>query len=394
MRMPRTGNIQLARIFGIRVGVSVSWFVVLFFFIFVLSGNFRDILGSDSQAYAVAVASSLLFFASLLMHELGHALMARRAGIQIDGIDLWMLGGVARMRSVPQTPGDELRIAAAGPLVTLAVVAICIGIGAASSGLQHFADVAVLTNGVHATPGLVLLSWLATINALVFVFNLIPAYPLDGGQIAHALAWRATGDATRATRATGQIGRTFGLGLIGLGIAGLAGGNQFLNGWFAGVAGLWALMIGFFISQAARGVLLQARVSERMRDVRVADIMDRDPLTIPGATTMLDAHDQYFSAHQWPWFAVVDDQRHFLGALSQDRVEAELRDGRPALTAAEVADNDPPLRIDVSATLESLLGSEGLRRLGAVVAVDAEGLLCGVVTLAQVRRALTPSAGV
>jgi Zn-dependent protease len=383
--MPRTGRIQLGRIFGIRIGVNPSWFIVLFFFIFWLSGSFRDILGSDTQGYAVAVGSTLLFFASLVLHELGHALVARRLGIQIDGIDLWILGGLAKMRGAPRTPGEEFLISAAGPFVTLLVIAACVGIGVASSSIHHFVDVAALTSGVHATPALLLLSWLASINALLFVFNLVPADPLDGGQIAHALAWRLTGDRNRALRVAAQVGRAFGF-LLGIG-----GFVMLANGLLT--VGLWLLLVGMFLSQAARGALIQGQLSDRIKDVRVKDIMDRDPVTIPGAMTLLTAQEEFFLRYGWPWFAVVDEVGHFLGLLMLERVEAELHSGRPALTAAEVADDEPPLRIEEQATLEVLLGSEGLRRHGAVIAVDRDGLLRGVVTLAQVRRALTPTTG-
>src|ERR1700759_519554 len=121
--MGRGGSIQLARIFGIRIGVSTSWFFVLFFFIYVLSGYFQDILGSNTEGYVVAVLSALLFFTSLVLHELGHAVVARRLGLEIEGVDLWFFGGLAKMRGETQTPGAEFLIAIAGPLVTLIVVA-------------------------------------------------------------------------------------------------------------------------------------------------------------------------------------------------------------------------------------------------------------------------------
>src|ERR1700712_2847633 len=121
--MRRSGTIQLARIFGIRIGVSTSWFFVLFFFIYVLSGYFRDILGSPTEGYVVAVASALLFFASLVLHELGHAVVARRLGLEIEGVDLWFFGGLAKMRGETRSPGAEFLIGVAGPLVTLIIVA-------------------------------------------------------------------------------------------------------------------------------------------------------------------------------------------------------------------------------------------------------------------------------
>jgi Zn-dependent protease len=384
--MPGKGSFQLARIFGIRIGVSASWFFVLFFFIYVLSGYFRDILGSDTEGYVVAVASALLFFASLVLHELGHALVARRLGHEIEGVDLWFFGGLAKMRGETRSPQAEFAIAAAGPLVTLLVVAAAAAVGIALSSPQHFWDLVLLKTGVRATAGLVLLSWLATINALVLVFNLIPALPLDGGRLAQAVAWRVTGDRNRGTRAAAQAGRLFALLLGGLGLAVL------VDGYVS--SGLWAMLVALFLYQAARGAIVQSALSDRIRALTVADIMDREPVTIPAATSLLDAQEEFFLRYRWPWFAVVSEDRHYVGVLRAERLDAELRDGRPALTAAEASDDELPWRIGVSDSLESLLGSEGLRGLGAVVALEADGRLAGVVTLAQVRKALAPATAV
>jgi predicted transcriptional regulator len=126
----------------------------------------------------------------------------------------------------------------------------------------------------------------------------------------------------------------------------------------------------------------------------VADIMDREPVTIPAGLTLLDAQEQFFLRYRWPWFAVVDPARHFLGVVRQQRIESEIAAGRPALGVIDVLEEDMAVRIGEEAPLESLLGAEGLGRLGAMVAVDKDGVLQGVVTLAQVRKALRPAAGV
>ncbi|MGI8803390.1 MAG: site-2 protease family protein [Solirubrobacteraceae bacterium] len=384
--MRRSGSFQLARIFGIRIGVSASWFFVLFFFIYVLSGYFRDLLGSGTEGYVVAVASALLFFTSLVLHELGHAVVARRLGLEIEGVDLWFFGGLAKMRGETRTPGAEFLIAVAGPLVTLIVVAAACAVGVALSTPENFWNLILLSSGAHATAGLVLLSWLATINALVLVFNLIPALPLDGGRLALAVAWRLTGDRGRGTRAAAQAGRVFAMLLGGLGLGILASGYV--------SSGLWAMVVALFLYQAARGAIVQSKLSERIRALTVADIMDREPVTIPAATSLLEAQEEFFLRYRWPWFAVVSEDGHYVGLLRAERLDAELRDGRPALTAADVSDDEPPWRIGVTESLESLLGSEGLRGLGAVVALEPDGRLAGVVTLTQVRRALAPATGV
>jgi Zn-dependent protease len=376
---PRT-NFQLARIFGIRVGVGFSWFVVLFVFIIFITPIFHNQLGgSRTTAYLVAVASVLSFFVSIVLHELGHALVARRRGLQVAGIDLWALGGITRTEE-PRDPGAEFRVAAAGPLVTLLVIVACIVAGRLLTDSKTFFELAVAEENARATPALVWLSWLATINMLVLVFNLVPAFPLDGGRIAHAAIWWRTGDRNRATRATGRAGQGFALALGALGLWRLARGD--------GSLGLCCILLAYFLYQAAGAAVVQGVLAKRIQSITVADIMDRQPVTIPAGATLLDAHEDFFLRYRWPWFAVVDPAHHFLGVVAAARVDAEISAGRPALPVVEVLEEDMHVRIDEAEPLESLLGSEGLGRLGAMVAVDRDGVLQGVVTLAEVRKAL------
>jgi Zn-dependent protease len=381
-------SIQLARVFGIRITVGASWFLALFLYIFISNGYFHEVLGgSATRAYLVAVASVLAFFVSLVLHELGHALVARRNGLQVAGIELWAFGGITRTVGMVDTPGPEFRVAAAGPLVTLAVILVSVGVAGAMSDNHHFFEVAVASGGVRSTPVVVWLSWVMTLNILVLLFNLAPAFPLDGGQMAHAAIWRLTGDRNRATRATGRAGQGFAVlvGLAGLALFG-AGGGSF--------AGLWLLLIAFFIYQGASLAVVQGSMGQRIERLTVADVMDREPVTIPADLRLIDAQEQFFGRYRWPWFAVVDPARHFLGVVRGERLDAEIAAGRPALQVVDVLEDNLPVRIDEHQPLESLLRSEGLGRLGAMVAVDGEGVLQGVVTVAQIRQALRPAAGI
>jgi Zn-dependent protease len=381
---PRT-NFQLGRIFGIRIGVSVSWFFVLFFLIYWLSREyFPQVLGKSSTTdYLVAVAAALGYFASLILHELGHALTARRLGIPIAGIDLWFFGGLSHMRREPQTAGEELQIAAAGPAVTLALCLICTALGAALTSGGRFAELAVTSGSATTTPLVALLGWLGFINAILFLFNIVPAFPLDGGRIARAIVWWRTGDRNRATQATGRSGQAFAICVGLLGLWSFAGAGSTL--------GLLTIVLALFLYQAAGAAVMQGALGRRIQSITVGDIMDRQPVTIDAAVTLLDAQEQFFSRYRWPWFAVVDPARHFLGVVRQQRVESEIAAGRPALPVLDVLEEDMPVRIGQEAPLESLLGAEGLGRLGAMVAVDSDGVLQGVVTLAQVRQALRPA---
>jgi Zn-dependent protease/CBS domain-containing protein len=381
--MPTRRNLQLARIFGIRIGVSYSWFFVLFFLIYWLSSYFHKVLGgSQSTAYAVAVAGSLGYFASLVLHELGHALAARRLGIPIAGIDLWFFGGLSQMRREPQSAEEELKVAAAGPAVTLVLFGLCVATGAALASSGSISDVALTREGFTTTPALALIGWLGFINAALLLFNIVPAFPLDGGRIARALIWWRTGDRNRATQATGRSGQAFALlvGLFGLWVFASSGSTL----------GLLTMVLAFFLYQAAGAAVLQGALGRRIQNITVGDIMDREPVTISAEVTLLDAQEQFFLRYRWPWFAVVDPARHFLGVVRQQRVDSEIAAGRPALPVVDVLEEDMPVRIGEEAPLESLLGAEGLGRLGAMVAVDKDGVLQGVVTLAQVRKALRP----
>ncbi len=379
---PRT-NFQLARVFGIRIGVGISWFVVLFLFVIVFTPYFHEVLGgSHTTAYLVAVAVVLSFFVSVILHELGHALVARRNGLSVAGIDLWAFGGLTRMRELPRTPGSQLQVAIAGPAVTFAVIVFATVAAHLAVPSGHFTEVATGGSSVQATPVFVWLSWLATVNLFVLLFNLIPAFPLDGGQIAQALIWWRTGDRNRATRWTGRAGQGFALALGALGLAGLAYGDSF---------GVFTMVLAFILYQAASGAVAQGTFGQSIQGVTVADIMDREPVTIPAGLSLLDAQEQFFLRYRWPWFAVVDPARHFLGVVREQRVDAEIEAGRPALPVVDVLEEDLPVRITEDQPVESLLRSEGLGRLGAMVAVDDQGVLQGVVTVGQLRKALRPA---
>jgi Zn-dependent protease len=383
--MPRT-NFQLARVFGIRIGAGVSWFVVLFLFVIWFTPYFHEVLGgSHTTAYLVAVAVVLSFFVSVILHELGHALVAQRNGLSVAGIDLWAFGGLTRMRELPRTPGSQLQVAIAGPAVTFVVIVLAIIAAHLAVPGGHFTEVATGGGNVRATPVFVWLSWLATVNLFVLVFNLIPAFPLDGGQIAQALIWWRTGDRNRATRWTGRAGQGFALALGALGLLWLASGESL---------GLFTMVLAFILYQTANGAVAQGAFGQRIAGVTVADIMDREPVTIPADLRLLDAQEQFFLRYRWPWFAVVDPARHFLGVVREQRVDAEIAAGRPALPVVDVLEEDMPVRIAEDQPVESLLRSEGLGRLGAMVAVDEQGVLQGVVTVAQLRKALRPAAGV
>jgi Zn-dependent protease/CBS domain-containing protein len=378
----RRGSVQLARIAGIRVGATPSWFFVLFLLIYLLTGTFDTILGtSSSDAFWCAVAAALLFEVSLVLHELGHALIARRNGIATTGIDLWFFGGLAKLEREPETPGKEFAVAAAGPAVTALIIVACVAAGIATSGTDKMLDAAVLSES-HAGATLALLGFVAGINVLLLAFNLVPAYPLDGGRIARAIAWHATGDRNRGTRFSGRLGEAFSYLLIG--------GGAFVALRWDPFNGIWFMVLGWFMSQSARAAIVGSRVQEKIEGVTAADLMDASPLVMPSSITALQAADDWFAAQDWPFFPVVDGNDRYLGVLRAERVDGAITAGQPALSVGELLDDhgQEDFRVAPDAVLQELLGSSGLRTLGAVMVVDAAGALRGVVTVEQVRRAL------
>jgi Zn-dependent protease len=382
------GSIQFARVFGIRIGVDPSWFFVLFLIIWSLSGYYEDRFPTGSTAFVLAAVSALLFFLSVLLHELGHAFEARRSGIGIAGIDLWMFGGVAKMERDSASAGEEFRVAIAGPIVTLLIAVACWILGAAIAGGAASSE-ALRLDAVPNDEVLAVIGYLGFVNVLLLLFNLIPGFPLDGGRIARAIAWKATGSRTRATRFAGTLGRGFAYLMIGAGIL-LA-----LRG--ALVSGIWLGIIGVFLNQAARGAIAQTELTSRIEGLSVADVMDAEPVAIPAELSVDRGYDEYFLRYGWPWFPVVETDGRLVGLVTEQSIDSLPEAVRPGRTIASVmasddADGDSSLRVDAEEPLEALLGREGLVRLGALMAVDRDGRLRGIVTADRVRRALqTPA---
>jgi Zn-dependent protease len=383
--MPARGAVTLFRIRGIRIGIDYSWFFVLFLIIFWLSSFYRDVLDAPSGAigpYALAVASALAFFASILLHELGHAFVALRRGIGISDITLWMFGGVARMTRDSDSPGTEFKIAIAGPLVTLLIAIVCVAVGILGAGGHDFWQAMLVRDQANTSGILALIAWLASINLLILVFNLIPAFPLDGGRVARSIAWKVTGDRNKATRGAARLGQGFSYLFIAIGIL------LFLRGDL--INGIWLGLIGFILLQSARGAVMQTEFTSRIEGIRVADVMDAEPVAIPESASVERALDEFFLRYRWPWFPVVDPTERFLGLIERGAADAVPEVSRTSSTVADVfeADSTGTLRVRDDAPLESLLGNDALSRLGALMAVDEDGHLRGVITADQVGQAL------
>ncbi len=379
----RPASIKLVDLFGIRIGVDASWFVILFLMIFLLSGTFRALLhSSDGVAYVTTVATVLVLFGSLIVHELGHAFAARREGIEVRRVDLFLFGGLTQLSRDADSPGEDFKIAVAGPLATFGFVLLCLAVDLAIVGPHRLIHAARLDSTVRITPVLLSLSWLLFWNVLLLFFNLVPAFPLDGGRIARSIVWRVTGDKQRGTRTAARLGQVFAVILAGVGLVLMISYRSF--------TGLWLIAISFLLGQSARGAIMQTAFSQRIEGVRIADIMDREPVAISSQTPVGQAHEDFFLRYGWAWFPVIDEQGRFLGITRRERLD-DVRDaGESWLTVGSVLEAGEPgaLRVNEDRPLSDVLSSDSLGRLGALMAVDGEGVLRGVLTLGQVRRAL------
>ncbi len=278
-------HIKLGKILGIRIGLHFSWFLIAFLIAFSLWGQFRAMnpTWSSGLVLGLAVATAVLFFLSLLAHELAHSLVARWHGIPVREITLFALGGVSQIEGESQSAKTEFRIAFVGPLTSFVIGLICVG-------LAHLAAPSSAAKAV--------LTWLGYINVTLGVFNLVPGYPLDGGRVLRAILWWKSGDAERATRTAAVTGQVVGGLFIAFGII------QFFFG--ANVGGLWVSFIGWFLLQAAGETIHQAGFKRAIQGVRVADIMSHECVTVDGHQSVQELVERLFRTGR-RCFLVVDD---------------------------------------------------------------------------------------
>lgn len=266
-------TIRFGRIWGIQIGVNNSWFIVFLLITFSLSAQYAGQFPQWPawQQMALGAGTSVLFFVSILLHELGHSAVALRYGIPVKSITLFVFGGIAQMGRDPRRPSEEFQIAIAGPVVSAALGALFYGLLLLSQGRSE----ALAALG----------EWLGRINLMVAGFNLLPGFPLDGGRVLRALLWKYTGSFERATLTAAAGGQILAYGFIAAGIWTAFGGNA--------VGGIWIGLIGWFLLNAAQATVLQLSVQEALAGLRASDVMSSDYLVLPGPasiTELLEHH--------------------------------------------------------------------------------------------------------
>ncbi|HZD17468.1 MAG TPA: site-2 protease family protein [Actinomycetota bacterium] len=364
-------DIRLGTIAGIEVGLNWSLLVVFWLITWSLASSvFPELYpGQGTTAYWItAVIAAVVFFGSLLAHELGHALLARRKGVTVDGITLWLFGGVARLRGETMDPSAELRITAIGPGISLVAAA---AFGLVALGLNAL-GAPELVVGVPA--------WLGIINASLAVFNLLPAFPLDGGRVLRAWLWRRRDDRISATRTAAAVGRVFGYGLIGLGLLEFA--------LVASIGGLWFVFLGWFLLGAARAEESQTLLRAALRDVRVHHIMSPDPVAVPATLSVRSFVEDHAMTQRFTSFPVDDEAGRTVGLVTLGRVKAVPPDRRDRTTVGDIAcplEEVATVSPDDPATtlLERLQECEDGRAL-----VLEGGRVVGIVSPRDVHRAL------
>jgi Zn-dependent protease/CBS domain-containing protein len=353
-------SIQLGKIFGIPFRLDYSWFIIFILITVLLSLSVFPSGRDWHPAYywIVGIATSLLFFASVLAHELAHSLVGRREGIPAKSITLFFFGGVAHIGKEASRPTSELRMAAAGPLCSLALAGIFYGISWLTSDFNEY--VAALTG------------WLAWMNGILAIFNMIPGFPLDGGRVLRAIVWLATGNYMRATRTATMAG----YGVSYLFILGGIFLLFFLSGdWFSG---LWLIFIGFFLNGATRMTYRQTTLRDSLKRFTAQDVMTRDTPRIPRHLTIRELVNGPLLTTPSQCFLVTDGDR-VTGLLTMQQVKQVSRQYWDLTTAGQAMTPVENLKLvqptDGALGILEQIDGENLE----LVAVVREGRLIGIV---------------
>lgn len=359
-------RIRLFRVAGIEIAADLSWFLVLALVTWQLRNLFPTPEGGAPglpvPAYwAMGLVAALLLFASIVLHELGHALTARRLGVPIRGITLFLFGGVAEMADEPPTAKAELLVAIAGPIVSVVLGVGFLGVAAAT------------TVAGGPAPVVAVAAVLGSINLALVVFNMIPAFPLDGGRVLRSLLWHWKGDLRWATRVSSRTGNALGLALIAFGVLTAISTGEL-------VGGLWLALIGMFVRSAARMSYQQLLLRRALEGEPVARFMHPDPVAVPRAISVADLVSDYVYRHHHKIFPVVDGDR-LVGCVSTKEVRALPREEWDRQTVGALAEqcsgeNTVPPDLDAMAAL-SLMSRTGRSRL----LVAEHGRLLGILSL-------------
>ena len=364
-------DIRLGRVAGVAVGANWTVTVILVLIawllgVSVLPGAYPH--QAHALYWSAAVAGAVFFLASLLAHETAHAVVARRNGVRVRSITVWMLGGIAEMEGEPPDAGADLRIALAGPATSTLAAGVFLG-AAALLGAVGAAAVTVAAA-----------QWLAIMNGLLAAFNLLPGAPLDGGRVLRALLWRHYGDRRRAEAIAARAGQFLGAAVTAFGVFELLAWRSF--------GGLWLMLVGWFLLAAASTEQQAAAAAAALAGVRIADIQTADPELAPGLSTVRDFIEMAAGRSRQDAFPVVDFNGRLTGLITTDQLASIPPGDRALVRLDQVALAVPPVyRAAPTDPAAPLITRRPLG--GQILAVVLEnGRVAGLVTVEGVRRAL------
>jgi len=306
-------QIRLGRISGIQIGLHYSWLIIALLVTLSLAGHFHAVnpKWSAGVIWTSAIITGLLFFASIIAHEMSHAAVARLRGLPVRSITLFALGGVAMIEKEAEDAKTEFWMGIAGPIMSFVIGTVCLALAWLLGWTPEFQELA------PQTPPVAVLMWLGVINITLAFFNMIPSYPLDGGRVLRAIIWWITGNNVRATRIAAGVGQFVALSFIIWGLFRFFGG--------AGFGGLWMTLIGWFLLDAARSSAVQLETTESLRGLRVADVMARDCPVVDGRTNLQTFADEYLLRTGQRCFIVTENNR-IVGLITTHEVKEVERD--------------------------------------------------------------------
>jgi Zn-dependent protease len=283
-------QINLGEIFGIKIGLHYSWFLIAFLIACSLVADYRvdNPQWSNNLVVALAIATSVLFFMCLLLHELAHSLAAKAHGLPVHEITLFALGGISQLEKDAESASAEFQIAIVGPLTSAVIGLLCLSIVDRLS-----------VNNATLSPLLTMLSWLGYINLGISLFNMITGYPMDGGRVLRAIIWWKTGDLDRATRNASRLGQAIAALFI------MAGVVSYFRG--GGLGSLWMVFIGWFLLQAARETYAEMIWRRSFDNVKVGDLMIQEFPTVDGHESLQNFVDERLLPTGGRSFLVTED---------------------------------------------------------------------------------------
>lgn len=370
---------RIGKIFGINIHIDLSWFLIFGLASWSLAASFGQMhpAWAVSLQWGMALLAALLFFLSVLAHELAHSLIARRRGIPVRNITLFMFGGVSNIQREPSSPMDEFLVTIVGPLTSFVLGAIFIFLGRALSGINTINEMNAVALLSQIGPASTILLWLGSINILVAAFNLLPGFPLDGGRILRSILWGISENLEKATRWASRIGQVMAWLIIFSGMAMLFGvqipllGTGFING-------IWLIFIGWFLQNAAAQSYHKVVVQDILEDVPVKKMMYPNVPVVPETLTVQGLIDNYIMQSEDRAFLVYNDER-LTGLVTIDDIQSINPNSRGQIMVKDVM--TPSRKIVVISPEEEAseaferLQSEKIRQLPVVSGSKIIGML-------------------